>query len=479
MDKKVSITNHDVLDGEPKIHVDRNPSIKIATSPKIVVAIPCGDKHEASALSCPTSHGGCGLSWLTPGVRQPNLIPVQLMLAHMNMVQPLNCAMTYMVESGRLSAEARQVMTKKALRLGAEYILYWDDDTLPPPLGLYTLNNWMDRHPEAGAITGIYTTRETPNEPLVYTEHGKGAAWEIPIGPGAEPVPIFGAGAGFLLARLSAIEDTIAQMTEENGGQEVPIWADERTLAIDSEDVSKVIDRPSMWGHDVRFCKVLTEHGWPVYAHGEVLCAHLDIPTQKLFTMPADSPGWTTKPNTAPYWDLIYGKEGPNTWRQYPEMFQKVVDEVTPGSTVVELGCGVGILGSKLTAEKGARWHGYDISQVAVDMATARFLDAEQLDIANNVDLVEFKADVVIATEFMEHIDAGAFAEVVSNALTHADKLVFTVPDNCMGPDEVPEHTALFNEELVRDRLQMCTDAGYTLRIDKADTQHLICIVEK
>ena len=297
MSKHVSIMNHDVVDGTPKIQVDRRTQIKLAQKPQIVIAIPCGDKHQASVLKCPSDHGGCGKVWMLPEQRQPNLIPVHLMLAHMNMIQPLNCATTYMVESGRLSAEARQIMTKSALKQGAKYILYWDDDTIPPPLGLAILHNWMERHPEAGAISGVYTTREpTMREPLIYQGHGEGASWDFPIGPGAEPQKIFGAGAGFLLARLEAVENVIEHMKAENDGKEIPIWADERTVSISDEgdSIDREASRPSMWGHDVRFCKLLNEHGWPVYVHGEVLCGHLDIPTGVLHQMPDDAPGWTT-----------------------------------------------------------------------------------------------------------------------------------------------------------------------------------------
>ena len=477
-----SILNHDVLKADPKIHVDRRPSIKIATTPEIVVAIPCGDKHEASTFLCAEDHGGCGKAWLKPAMRQPNLIPVQLMLAHMNLVAPLNCSMSYMVEAGRLSAEARQIMTTKAIEIGAKFILYWDDDTIPPPMALYTLYNWMCQNPKAGAVSGIYTTREDPNEPLVYTAHGEGAAWDLPIGPGAKPQPIFGAGAGFLLARIDAITDTIERLKEENGGVEVPIWADERTLEISIESQEKTKTRPSMWGHDVRFCKVLNETGWQVYAHGQVLCGHLDIPTGKMFRMPKDAPGWKHRPNSPDYWDAIYTKEGADTWRRYPEMFQKVADEVPRNSMVVELGCGVGVLGSKLTAEKKVEWHGYDISEKAVEIAKQRFLNASQLDVTELAvtDLMPWtnSADVIVATEIMEHLEEDAFHHVINMVeQSGVKKFVFTVPDNCMGPDEIPEHTALFSQGLVLERTKRYT--AWTLRMEQADEKHIICVMER
>ena len=469
---------HDTLDGNVQVQAQRKTPIKLADAPQIAICVPVGAKHTTGAMECNKEYGGCGMMWQQiEGVRMPNLMPMHFMLSHMNLQQPLNCGLTYFFESGRLSAPARQIMTKNALRAGVKYILYWDDDTLPPPLGLFTLHNWMERHPEAGAISGVYTTRTEPNEPLIYTEQGNGAAWDFEMGPGAQPEPIMGAGAGFLLARAEAVADVIEKMKAENGGEEVPIWADEQIAK--GQDGAP---RAHFWGHDVRFCKLLNEWGWPVYVHGEVLCGHLDIATGKIFEVPKDAPGFekTRKRNinTKAYWDDVYGKEGANTWRTYPEMFDKVAAEVQPGSRVVELGCGVGVLGSKLTAQKAVDYQGYDISAQAIAYARARFLDVAEVDVAKIDGCMFDHAHAVIATELMEHLDEDVFHRVVSTIHeSPVRKFVFTVPDNCMGPDEVPEHTALFNEELVRER--MAGYEGWSLRIDKADAHHLICVMER
>jgi len=469
---------HDTIDGPVQAQAQRKTTIKMADAPQIGICVPVGPKHVQAALTCSEEHGGCGMTWQQiEGVRTPNLIPFHFLLTHMNLQTPLNTGLTYFFESGRLSAPARQIMTKNALRAGVKYVLYWDDDTLPPPLGLFTLHNWMERHPEAGAISGVYTTRTHPNEPLIYTEQGNGAAWDFEMGKGAEPQPILGAGGGFLLARAEAIADVIERMKAENDGQEIPIWADEQV-----QKGQGGAERPHFWGHDVRFCKLLNEYGWPVYVHGEVLCGHLDIATGEIFEVPQDAPGFAKtrerNVNTKAYWDGIYGAEGANTWRTYPEMFEKVVAEVDPSTSVVELGCGVGILGSKLTAERGVFYRGYDISAQAVAYAKARFLDVAQLDVASIGERMLDYADIVVATELMEHLDEDVFHSVVSTIHeSPIRKFIFTVPDNCMGPDEVPEHTALFNEELVRERLVQYT--GWKLRIDKADDHHLICVMER
>lgn len=473
--------NHNVMDGNPKVRVDRRPSIKLKADPHIVVCMPIGDKHEQTVFTCPSEEGGCGSRWSAPGLRIPAMVPIQWALTHMNLVTPLNTTMTYLAEYGRLSAEARQIMTQEAIRLGAKYILYWDDDTLPPPLALYTMHNWMERHPEAGAISAVYTTREEPNEPLIYTKHGEGAAWDFPMGPGAEPVPIFGAGAGFLLARVQAILDVQSKLPED-----VPIWADQRTMPAPlsaEEGGGDGRSRRIMWGHDVRFCHLLNKHDWPVYVHGAVLCHHLDIGTNRLFQVPPDAPGLLMQQrrniNTEHYWNDVYTNEGADSWRKYPEMFEKVVERVHNGTRVVELGCGVGILGSKLTAEKQVDYRGFDISTVGVEAAKTRFLKAEQLDVKEIKEEHLVGAVHVIATELMEHLDEFTFNKVVDTIVEcpSVESFIFTVPDNCMPPEQVPEHMALFNEELVRDRLARVE--GWKLSVEKADKAHLICVLER
>ena len=476
------MTNHSVMDGEPKIHIDRRPSIKLKADPHIVVCCPIGDKHETVIIECSKDSGGCGLKWEMPGLMIPALVPIQWALAHMNLIMPLNTTMSYLAEPGRLSAEARQVMTQKAIRLGAKYILYWDDDTLPPQLGLYTMHNWMERHPEAGAISGVYTTREQPNEPLVYTKHGEGAAWDFPMGPGAQPVPIFGAGAGFLLVRVEAI-----LAVQKALGPDVPIWADERT--IPATDPDQKSNRRIMWGHDVRFCYLLNKHDWPVYVHGQVLCQHLDIATNRIFTIPDDTPGFLTQQraniNTERYWNQLYDAEGANTWRSYDAMWGLVAEELDldalASDYVVELGCGMGVLGSMFTAKYGASWKGYDISTAAVEACKMRFLNAERLD----VNLLQGEhvqgARYVVASEIMEHLDEHTFTHVVHTVMSEdtVEKFIFTVPDNCMGPDEVPEHTTLFNEELVTERLKDIEGWKLTFLRSPEDDKHLVCVLTR
>jgi len=378
-----------------------------------------------------------------------------------------------MVQYGMLSAQARQIMTMEAIRMGAKYIFYVDDDTLIPPKGLYTMHNFMEQNPRIGAVSGVYTTREDPPEPLIYRAHGEGCAWDFEMGEGATPEPIFGAGAGCLLARVEAIKEWMDEHPN------VPIWADERQVPQDGDEKQHRV----MWGHDIRFCKLLNEQNWPVYVDGRVLCGHYDLKSNKIVMIPNTAPGLLKRNiNSASYWDQVYDREGADNWRRYPEMFDAVVSNIKTGESVVELGCGVGILGSKLTAEKQVNYTGYDISEVAVAMAKARYLNASVLDVKDlhPDDVGDF---TVIMTELIEHLyreDAIKVLNAIGDSTSR--KVIITCPDNCMGPEEIEEHTALFNEEYL---VELLIDAGFelwTTNISKTEGEsagRLVCVLER
>jgi len=269
---------------------------------------------------------------------------------------------------------------------------------------------------------------------------------------------------------------------KEEAGQEIPIWADEKDMPADGSTEKQRV----MWGHDVRFCRKLNLHGHPVYVDGRVLCGHYDIRTGQTFVVPSDAPGFqktldrAKNINTPDYWDQVYSREGADSWRKYPQMFQAVVDKVHHGAGVVELGCGVGILGSKLTAEKSVIYSGYDISPIGVEMAKSRFLDAKVLDVRDFA--ATMVGEVVVMTEILEHLDRGTAIDLLRKlGESVASKIIFTTPNGCMGPEEVPEHTALFDMDYVEELLgeALGPDNPWRITMEPADDNHLICVMER
>jgi len=117
-----------------------------------------------------------------------------------------------------------------------------------------------------------------------------------------------------------------------------------------------------------------------------------------------------------------------------------------------------------------------------VEMCKSRFLQA------NVLDLREFTADrigadeTVIMSETLEHLERPVGVELLGKLLgSTASKIIITVPDNCHGPEEVPEHTALFNDEYLSGMLadaEIDNDA-WEVQVDSADEQHLICVITR
>jgi len=436
------------LDGKPDAVIMKRSSIKLSEGPRIMVCMPIGGKQVTSVLECPQckdDHGNSVKYTVDEGFRPQALVPVDFMFQHMNWLPPLNVTMGYTYKTGMLSAAARQIMTQECLRMPTvKYLFFVDDDMIIPQMGLYTLYNTLERNPDMGLVSGVYTTRQNPPEPLIYTDHGEGAAWEFPMGPGAGVTDIMGAGAGCMLVRTEAIRDWQAE------NPDTAIWCD-------SSEFPAANGGRVTWGHDVRFTRNLKEAGWRTCVEGSVLCGHYDIASRNVFSVPADAPGFKNRAkNTDLYWDAVYAREGIDSWRKYEEMFGKVERHLYEcgSKSVIELGCGPGILGQRLTAKLGVKWWGCDISDVAVSQAKARYLNAEKADVrgleAKIVKGWHRHCDCVVATEMLEHLKWEDGKELLEKLnASGVETLVFATPYQTMHPNDVPEHEVFVDDEYV------------------------------
>ncbi len=486
-----NVTDDAVMDGEVSVLMGQRSAIKLSAGPKIMVAVPIGPKPVTSVLNCPqcaTRGEEHTEMQVDDGYRPEAMVPVQFMIQQMNWLPPLNVTMGYTWKWGMRSPNARQIMTQECLRMPTppEYIFYVDDDMIIPPTGLYQLYSLMERHKDWGAVTGVYSTRQSPPEPLIYTKHGQGPDWDFEMGPGAQPTQIMGCGAGVMLARVSAIKSWMELNPEE------PIWAD--SVEYPAANGGRVT-----WGHDVRFIRNLTEAGWPCYVDGSLICGHYDLKTNQIFSVPSDAPGLKKRmTNSETYWDTVFTREGADTWRQYPDMFKLVMralENATPfgestgarngyfhDRVVLELGCGPGVLGSHLVGQFPVKYVGTDLSEVAVAQCQARGLQAYQLDL-HDLDIEDLSGVTdVIATELLEHLDEVLLDHVMerlANATT-VEQLIVTVPDRCMPPEEVPEHERVFDPETMQ---QLLEKYGWTkIQIqdkEQVDGTHMVVLAKR
>ena len=155
--------------------------------------------------------------------------------------------------------------------------------------------------------------------------------------------------------------------------------------------------------------------------------------------------------NTAPYWDRIWAKEGQDTWRKYPLTFRKIASHIDPHDAVLDVGCGVGVF-LDIIRPHCKKVAGLDISPIAINLLKSKGIEGKVCELPE-IGYPDKSFDVVVATEIVEHLDnpVALLKEAVRVA---REKVIFTVPDNVLGPEEFAEHRQLFTrgslEELVR-----------------------------
>jgi len=161
--------------------------------------------------------------------------------------------------------------------------------------------------------------------------------------------------------------------------------------------------------------------------------------------------------NSQEYWNNIWEKEGITTWRRYPKCYKIVNEIIGSGKSVLDCGCGVGILLKQLK-EKGNEVVGIDISSSAIltikrDFAIpgicARIppIPRSALYFLQNSD----KFDFIVATEFLEHFH---FPEkVLTEFIKYADRLIISVPNNSLDNSSCIEHYQKFTEQSLRELL--------------------------
>ncbi|MDI6892270.1 MAG: methionine biosynthesis protein MetW [Actinomycetota bacterium] len=105
------------------------------------------------------------------------------------------------------------------------------------------------------------------------------------------------------------------------------------------------------------------------------------------------------------------GKLYDDQWRRAPDAgierleFETILEWVSPGSKVLDLGCGDGSLGSRLIEEKDCRVWGVDVSGLAVNLANKKGVVAQVGDLDHEkLPFEDGFFDYVILCDVLEHV---------------------------------------------------------------------------
>lgn len=170
--------------------------------------------------------------------------------------------------------------------------------------------------------------------------------------------------------------------------------------------------------------------------------------------------------NTAEYWNRIWQKEGLHTWRTHPGTFDRVAMFLygmcgTGPLKIIEIGCGVGVLAQRLAAmpDLVAEYAGIDISDRCFDACRRRILAVNpQLERRLSFHACDVNTetppvppgwpDAAVCTETLEHLREDRHAVDAMYELTRPGGYVIaSVPDNCLGPDQEPEHIRAYDAD--------------------------------
>lgn len=197
------------------------------------------------------------------------LVPPEMIVAMGLQSAPTHFSTGYLMAKGLPVDKAREYCAEEAIRVGAKYLWFVDDDTIPPPNTLRRLVTVLENYTEIGAIGGVYVTKSDPTQPVVFRGSGLGSFWQWKYGDIFEVTSM---GAGCLLIKTEVFE-------------KIP------------KPWFTFIDKPSddpanpgqLTSEDVHFCNVARDAGYLIFAHGGILCDHYDINTGITYQLPADS----------------------------------------------------------------------------------------------------------------------------------------------------------------------------------------------
>ena len=158
-----------------------------------------------------------------------------------------------------------------------------------------------------------------------------------------------------------------------------------------------------------------------------------------------------TSINTPEYWNMEWDRR----LFQFHSVFAVISATCPPGSNVLDLGCGSGLLMSLLSIYKECSCVGIDLSQSAADRFNDKVNNCRiipcSIEFAPEILDREF-FDVVMMVEVLEHLEEPKKALKIAHSLLKEGGVgYFSVPDDCLGPEDEPEHLRKYTPLEFRD----------------------------
>lgn len=188
--------------------------------------------------------------------------PIAMIPAIVMQGYPTNTNVQVLTLLGKDVDAGRTIAIEQAIEQKNKYAWFVDDDTVPPQDAARHLIYILEQHPKAMVAGGIYCTRSTPPEPIVYMEQGAGCYWDWKVG---DVFKCWGIGTGCMMINLDIFKHI-----------EKPWFLTRNDAEFRGTD-------------DLHFCELVNKAGFEVWAHGGLLCHHYDIERGAVYMLPRGS----------------------------------------------------------------------------------------------------------------------------------------------------------------------------------------------
>ena len=205
-------------------------------------------------------------------------ITVEWHRARAALANPTNISIVELAVDGREVGDARNYAVKSAMELHRppEMMLFIDSDVLIQHDALTKLLYRARHYPEYDIFAGVYCSKSSLPEPLLYMQDGGGPYWDWTLGDLV--FDLSSVAMGCTLIRMSLFEKM--EYTDEKP------WfytRNERTVVDGFLQVNRGTE-------DIFFCnKAREEAGAKIMADTSILCGHQDLETGRVYGMPTDS----------------------------------------------------------------------------------------------------------------------------------------------------------------------------------------------
>ena len=148
--------------------------------------------------------------------------------------------------------------------------------------------------------------------------------------------------------------------------------------------------------------------------------------------------------NSVKFWNDTWKREKDRHYKHFEFIANKIDDK----AKVIDIGCGCGTLLRYLrNVRPDLKLEGQDHSDYAIKRLKSEFLRAKVVVLPE----VQGIANVIIATEVFEHIKDDE--KLLKNCSLAANKLILTVPNDRLGPEECNEHERKYTSKSLEEKL--------------------------